>query len=122
MRTPWGQSDHEVKIAPGVTFYGTPSHGGIKLDRARNAKVPKGARSEGGWYEEDVEANIPWLVFFDEIMIRPIEVDDPILAYEMGKNREDHKHVTRAMLRGSLERWNTTALDALRAAGVKLED
>lgn len=55
MRTPWGQSDHEQRYAEGVTFYGTPSHGGFKLSAARNREVVPSLRLDGGWYEEDCD-------------------------------------------------------------------
>jgi hypothetical protein len=39
-------------------------HGGIKLDRVRNALIPDVFRKEGGWYEEDCEWAIP-MYFLD---------------------------------------------------------
>ncbi len=53
--TPWGRADHAEIYGPGVVFHGTPSHGGIKLDAARNAAMPAALRVRGGWYEEDCE-------------------------------------------------------------------
>src|SRR3546814_17537571 len=41
--------------ANGVVFHSTASHGGIKLDRARNMAMPGVLRVAGGWYEEDCE-------------------------------------------------------------------
>lgn len=54
-RTPWGVADHVKEYAEGIVFYGTPSHGGFKLDRQRNAAVPDYMRRAGGWYEEDCD-------------------------------------------------------------------
>jgi hypothetical protein len=54
-RTPWGTADYVKKYAEGVWFVSTPGHGGLKLDRKRNALVPEYMRREGGWYEEDCE-------------------------------------------------------------------
>jgi hypothetical protein len=51
--TPWGKADYEKVYAEGIVFYGTPSHGGFKLDRERNAKVHPALRERGGFYEED---------------------------------------------------------------------
>lgn len=51
--TPWGVADEKKEYGEGITFYGTSSHGGFKLDRARNAKVHPALRESGGWYEED---------------------------------------------------------------------
>lgn len=67
MRTPWGSSQSVITIAPGIVVVDTAGHGGVKLDRKRNAKIPLGARTEGGWYEEDCEALIPLVVFYDEM-------------------------------------------------------
>ena len=54
-RTPWGTSDHSEKVAPGIIFYGTPSHGGYHLSPKRNAKVAEPLRRKDGWYEEDCD-------------------------------------------------------------------
>lgn len=53
--SPWGRVDHQRELAPGIVEVMTPSHGGIKLDRSRNAAMPEEARRSDGWYEEDVE-------------------------------------------------------------------
>lgn len=55
MLTPWGLSDYQEDIAPGMTLYGTPSHGGIKLSPELNKAVHPALRNEDGWYEEDCE-------------------------------------------------------------------
>jgi uncharacterized protein DUF7007 len=69
-RTPWGTADHVKRYAEGVTFYGTPSHGGFKLAPKQNARVPEALRKasfcgngERGWYEEDCDWNIVAFVF-----------------------------------------------------------
>ena len=51
--TPWGMSQGATIYADGVVFHSTASHGGFKLDRARNAGLPPALRIRGGWYEED---------------------------------------------------------------------
>ena len=68
MLTPWGQSDCSVEYGPGVTFYGTPSHGGFHLSPEREAELDMRLREHGitaeaarmgyepGWYEEDCSA------------------------------------------------------------------
>lgn len=65
--SPWGKVDGCETIAPGFLSVSTSSHGGIKLDRARNAKVPEQWRRPGGWYEEDSDYAIPFLVFEGEV-------------------------------------------------------
>jgi hypothetical protein len=52
MMTPWGRSDYKKEYAPGIVCYGTPSHGGFRVD----AKLmPDSLRLDDGWYEEDCE-------------------------------------------------------------------
>src|SRR3546814_13103769 len=53
--TPWGMAQSSEIYADGVVFHSTASHGGIKLDRARNAAMPAMLRVASGWYEEDCE-------------------------------------------------------------------
>ncbi len=56
--TPWGVPDLAVGTGiPGLTFYGTPSHGGYYLrpGSPAEARVPEPARIVDGWYEEDAE-------------------------------------------------------------------
>lgn len=53
--TPWGMTQSSEIYADGVAFHSTASHGGFKLDRARNAAMPVVLRVAGGWYEEDAE-------------------------------------------------------------------
>lgn len=55
MRTPWGTAQNVFHLAEGVIEVETASHGGIKLDRKRNARMPEAFRRSGGWYEEDCE-------------------------------------------------------------------
>lgn len=63
MRTPWGESQHSQELAPGITAHSTAGHGGIKLSKELNAKVPDYLRQKGGWYEQDVNAAIVVAVF-----------------------------------------------------------
>lgn len=63
MRTPWGPSDSVRDIAPGILRVGTPGHGGLKLDKERNAQIPAYMRRSSGWYEEDCEWSIVGVVF-----------------------------------------------------------
>ena len=51
--TPWGMSQGATIYAEGIVFHSTASHGGFKLDRARNAALHPALRIKGGWYEED---------------------------------------------------------------------
>jgi hypothetical protein len=56
--SPWGYIQHSEKIADGIWWVSTSSHGGFKLARQRNAQIPKVFRKEGGWYEEDCDWEI----------------------------------------------------------------
>jgi hypothetical protein len=62
VHTPWGESDHEKPYGEGITFYGTPSHGGFRLLAAQNQQIPGYFRKasfngmgQSGWYEEDCD-------------------------------------------------------------------
>jgi hypothetical protein len=62
MQTPWGQSQTVEQVAPGIQFVSTASHGGYKLDPARNAQIPRAWQDASfnkqgrmGWYEEDCD-------------------------------------------------------------------
>lgn len=55
VRTPSGMSDSAEVYEDGVIFYGTPSHGFIKLNRKKQNEMPLCLRLKGGWYEEDCE-------------------------------------------------------------------
>jgi hypothetical protein len=70
--SPWGAVDHGERIAEGVFFVSTPSHGGFKLAAALNLRIPAAFRREGGWYEEDCDEAIP--VFFMPLLFKPVSV------------------------------------------------
>lgn len=58
-KSPWGMVQQIKVITDGIVFVSTASHGGLKLDRGMNKRVPDYMRRKGGWYEEDCEAAIP---------------------------------------------------------------
>jgi hypothetical protein len=60
---PWGYIQSAREIAEGIWRIDTPGHGGLKLARAQNAMMPAGARTAGGWYEEDCEWSLVCLRF-----------------------------------------------------------
>jgi hypothetical protein len=59
MKTPWGQSQYSRRVAPGIVFYGTAGHGGYRLTKAANAKVPAKWRL-GGEFERWYEVDLGW--------------------------------------------------------------
>ena len=73
--TPWGPSQTESVIAPGIINYETASHGGIWLSRNRIDEMPHYMRghtwgSNGDhWYEEDNDwgfVALSWPQYFTE--------------------------------------------------------
>jgi len=56
--SPWGRIQTVRAVADGIYKVTTAGHGGLKLDRERNERIPKGVRQSGGWYEEDCEWSI----------------------------------------------------------------
>jgi hypothetical protein len=62
MYSPWGKVDNQRVVAEGVLCVSTPSHGGVKLDRKRNALIPAYMRAKSGWYEEDCQWSIPYVI------------------------------------------------------------
>jgi hypothetical protein len=62
MKTPWGKSDSETKFARGVTWVGTPGHGGFMISKGvaksyLTEAAQKRGFSFGGYlaYEEDCD-------------------------------------------------------------------
>ncbi len=58
--SPWGKIQDSQPMGEGVVFVSTAGHGGLKLDRVRNARIPALFRQKGGWYEEDCAIYIPF--------------------------------------------------------------
>jgi hypothetical protein len=63
--TPWGTADSWKAFGEGITFYGTPEHGGFHVRHHLNVQIPDYMRRRGGWYEEDCEWSIIATVFPD---------------------------------------------------------
>lgn len=57
--SPWGRVQSYEVLAEGVIQVHTASHGGMKLDKVRNALIPEYLRAANGWYEEDCAVDIP---------------------------------------------------------------
>jgi hypothetical protein len=62
-RSPWGKVNHVSEVAPGIQSCSTPGHGGFKLDRKHNEKVPAPLRQKSGWYEEDCRYAVVLVTF-----------------------------------------------------------
>jgi len=104
--TIWGKAQSVKELVPGAWFVSTAGHGGIKLDRKRNAAVPRGARQEGGWYEEDCNWAVACYVHKDvaEATLGPARKREP------GKFGDDY-------IVSTLKRWGCPA--SLGALGIK---
>jgi len=64
-RSPWGKVEGRKEVAPGITQVWTARHGGFKLSRRLQSRMPAPFRRKGGWYEEDGEVNLVILAFPD---------------------------------------------------------
>ena len=69
--SPWGAIQYWYEIAPGIISVSTAGHGGIHLDRSRQANVtrtlgPVNTWADGPWYEEDCDWSIPACIFEEE--------------------------------------------------------
>lgn len=69
--SPWGKPQTQQKLAEGIYLVSTAGHGGIFVSRERFKEMPDSVTinpySQGTWFEEDLEAVIPMLFFFDEM-------------------------------------------------------
>jgi len=66
-RTPWGKADVSYKLDRGVTWHGTPGHGGLGVsNNVARSKLSPQARAigekKGGayWFEEDIAYAVPF--------------------------------------------------------------
>lgn len=66
--SPWGAVQDTTVLADGICSVTTASHGGVKLDTKRQAEMPEGWRKPGGWYEEDCDWCLPFIIFQKDIM------------------------------------------------------
>ena len=64
--SPWGVIDGVTSLGPDAVLVTTPSHGGIWVTPAALERIPEALRasgySGGGWFEEDCDWCIPYLV------------------------------------------------------------
>lgn len=91
MKTIWGESDYKKEYAEGITFYGTPSHGGFYLAPDKLGKINPVAFSGGeyesfrnnrraGWFEEDCDWAFVALAFPELFPSEEIEAAKNTLA------------------------------------------
>ena len=64
--SPWGRIDNVTPLGPEAVSVTTPSHGGIWVTPDALERIPQPLRataySGGGWFEEDCDWCIPYLV------------------------------------------------------------
>lgn len=68
IQTPWGKSQTITVVIEGITSVTTSSHGGLKLNKKLNNRIPDYLRSENAWYEEDVAWCIPYAILKDIVL------------------------------------------------------
>jgi hypothetical protein len=83
MNTPWGIAQTQDKVAEGIIFVTTASHGGFCISPEVHAKMPKAYQStfahapnrdKNFWYEEDCDYAKVILSFPDMFMAKEVEV------------------------------------------------
>ena len=64
--SPWGTIDHVYALGPDVVAVATPSHGGLWVPPEAMTSIPAPLRASAysgdGWFEEDCDWCIPYLV------------------------------------------------------------
>jgi len=111
LSTPWGRADNVEVVAPGIVNVGTPSHGGVHLDAERNRRMPKWFRQNDGWYEEDIDANAPMLIFFKEFD-----------AFQKEKGSKYHGKKLLELIIKTLKEWRPDEYGDYSGHPVALED
>jgi hypothetical protein len=66
-RSPWGTIQDVDYITPWLCSVSTSSHGGLKVSKAFNKLIPAYARRQAGWYEEDCEFSIVFVILEKQI-------------------------------------------------------
>lgn len=102
--TPWGESQGGNRYMPGVLFFHTAGHGGLKIARELNQKIPAVFRNEDGWYEEDCDFAIPF--YFLHEAIREHCLTHGLEGHTMSAQEWFAKYDA-AYYRGVMERWHT---------------
>lgn len=76
-KSPWGSVSGRDKMAEGIFWVDTPSHGGFWISQERLARVPEPFRdtpySPGPWFEEDEDFAIVVLTFPDEFKAEDVK-------------------------------------------------
>jgi len=99
MFTPWGNSDSETRYERGLTWVGTPSHGGFLVGKAyAKQHLTPAAQAVGQ--------------SFGQYLAYEEDCDAAVILYELPKTREGFSNVLDAELIESLSRWHPEYLAA----------
>ncbi|ASN83209.1 DUF7007 domain-containing protein [Deinococcus ficus] len=60
--SPWGTVQRASEVVPGVWSVSTAGHGGLFIAPELNAQIPEHVRDAQGWYEEDEQWCVPWVL------------------------------------------------------------
>jgi hypothetical protein len=101
--TPWGKSQGGTQLALGITMYHTAGHGGVKVIKKLNQRIPVGFRRSDGWYEEDCDSQIVYYFFYDSIKNHMTATGMPSWSISAD---EYFGKFTRAWFKEAIERWN----------------
>ena len=100
-QTPWGASQHQENLAPGIVFHSTSSHGGIILDNAHKAKMEifrhTNFRKWARCWEEDCDWAVPYYFFRAEIK-KAGNLDDKMLDAAIRTIKSYHQEVAEVLL------------------------
>lgn len=93
LNTPWGYADSQRRVADGITFASTPSHGGYHLNPARHAELlarfPRFTTWAGGpWYEEDSDWAVVAITFPEAFPADAVERAITCARYSAKYSRE----------------------------------
>ncbi len=101
--TPWGRSQGGSRLAEGITMYHTAGHGGVKVIKKLNQRIPIGFRRSDGWYEEDCDSQIVFYFFYDSIKNHMTATGMP--GWSISADEYFGKF-PREWFKESIERWN----------------
>jgi hypothetical protein len=101
--TPWGKSQGGTQLALGITMYHTAGHGGVKVIKKLNQRIPVGFHRSDGWYEEDCDSQIVFYFFYDSIKNHMTATGMP--GWSISAD-EYFSKFTREWFKESIERWN----------------
>lgn len=103
--SPWGRIQEKRQIIPGMFFVSTAGHGGIKLSPALQRRMPDYMRCANGWYEEDCEWALPFLVFQQQIL-----AETTAESCKHSIHRDEHAKTCKNWFPAIYERWTGKTL------------